>query len=327
MISKIAKPLIFLAACSIAHADEQAVSANEENAQAREVSGFQNPQTPIFLSSDPNSHLTTPDARAAMRINPEAPGPFIGLASAYFQGDMGTAKAYAKQYVRYLADLTFAVRDITSLIGEALIEEGKIDEEEWVGVEQYLDRQMVQARSDMGSPIKATHEDALAKIKSDPKGEIEVYYLFTLNSSNARKMAPDVERLWQYAKTDPRIKMVGLTLGAQPKEWIASYKNYTGLTLPIFNGEQVAKTFRVSFVPAVVIVTPNSPAAYLKTGEQNFQRMYEFVRKAQGESLELTNVAKKITNHAVGKAQISKAGVITAEYREVELEPEQLHKF
>lgn len=267
---------------------------------------------PVFFSANPTDHLTAPDARAAMRINPEAPGPFIGLAEAYFRGDGPVAKLYARQFVRYLTDMMFAVKDITSLIGEAMIEQGQIDDEEWVGVEQYLDYELTKARNANGSMLKATNEDALKRITPDPKGEIEIYYFFTLNSSFARKMAPDVERLWRIAKKDPRIKMVALTLGAQPKEFIESYRKYTGLTVPIFNGELVAKTFNVAFVPALVVVSPNLKTVYLKTGQQSFERLYKLVRTAQGDNPELSKEALALMKQKIGKSEpVSNQRIIT----------------
>jgi len=289
---------------------EQKVTAPDASPAAPESRNAM--PAPVFFSSNPTDHLTAPDARAAMRINPEAPGPFIGLAESYFRGDNQGAKLYAKQFVRYLTDMMFAVKDITGLIGQAMIDQGQIDEDQWVGVEQYLDYEMTQARAEDGSALKATNEDALHRIVPDPKGELEIYYFFTLNSSFARKMAPDVERLWRIAKKDPRIKMVGLTLGAQPKEFIESYRKYTGLTLPIFNGELVAKTLNVAFVPAIVVVSPNLKTAYLKTGQQNFERLYRLVRTAQGQNAELSKEALALMKQKIGKSEpVGSNNVIT----------------
>ena len=277
------------------------VQAQELEEGAERAGPLAGTTPPTFFSQDPTAHLSAPDSRASMRINPEAPGPFIGLADAYFRGDQEVAKLYAKQFVTYLSDLMFSVKDITKLIGEAMIEQGSIEESDWVGVEQYLDYELAQARNATNSPIKPSHEEALRRVKADPKGEVEIYYFFTLNSSYARKMAPDIERLWQLSKKDSRIKMVALTLGPTPKEWLQSYRNYTGLSLPIFNGEAVAKQLRVAFVPAIVVVSPNLKTAYVKTGQQTFQRLYEFVRSAQGESLELNKDAQLLLTAKIGK--------------------------
>jgi len=286
--------------------ESEAQKAEAAKQVARENQEENQPEAPLAIGStfsgvDPQAHLTPPDARAQMRINPEAPGPFIGLATAYFSGDMQTAKAYSKQFVQYMSDLTFAVKDITRLIGEAMIEAKQINEEDWDGVEQYLDVELAKSREESGSPLKVTHEDALRKITPDSKGEVEIYYFFTLNSAHARKMAPQVERLWRVAQKDKRIKMVGLTLGSQPKEWIESYKKYTGLTLPVMNGEIAAKSFDLAFVPAIVVVTPNNPAAYVRTGQSDFSRLYQFVKKAQGQDLTMDSFATKLLQVKIGE--------------------------
>lgn len=260
---------------------------------------------PAFVTADPTSHITPPDENAKVRINPEAPGPFIAMADAYQKGDITNAKLYARQFVRYLSDLMFQVRAITQLIGEAMVAEGTIDEEDWVGVEQYLDYEMALARQETASPIKITHEEAMKRIAADPKGEAEIYYFFTLNCSWCRKMAPDVERLWRVAKSDPRLKMVALTLGPTEKEWIGTYRDYTGLTVPIFNGQELAKTFRVRFVPAVVIAAPNTKALYLKTGQQSFERLYDFVRTVQGHSGKITPAIQKLMETPIGRLELA----------------------
>lgn len=274
-----------------------------------------------FVSTDPQSHLTPPDERAKVRVNSEAPGPFIGMADAYLNNDISTAKLYARQFVRYLSDVMFTAKDLTRLIGEAMIEEGQMDEESWVGVEQYLDYQFSLSRKEIDSPIKPNHEDVLKRMKADPQGEVEIYYFFTLNCSWCRKMAPDVERLWRLTNTDRKMKMVALTLGPQPKEWIDSYRQYFGMTVPIYDGAEVAKRFRVGFVPAIVVVTPNNQLAYLRTGQQDFVRLYEFVRTAQGQSTELTRTAERLLGTPIGEHASTQKAVYTKSFNNTSDDP------
>ena len=105
------------------------------------------------------------------------------------------------------------------------------------------------------------------------------------------------------AKKDSRIKMVGLTLGPQPKEFIESYRSYTGLTLPVFNGELIAKKLNVAFVPALVVVSPNLKTVYLKTGQQSFERLYQLVKTAQGENPELSAEAVALMQKKIGRSE------------------------
>lgn len=240
------------------------------------------------------------------RVDRQAPEEFQNMVVKFREGDIGGANAQADAFVGYMMNLMFEVRELTNIIGAALVRQGVIDEEAWVGVGQYLDYEMAQAREENATPLKPTHDKAMERIVADANGQVEVFYFFTLNSKWSRQMAPDVERLWRVAQKDPRIKMVALTLGPQPQAWIDSYREYTGLTIPIMEGAEVARAFNVKFVPSLVVVTPSNKAAYLKTGQQSFDRMLEFVKTAQGEKLVATPELLQIANAKIGQVELSK---------------------
>lgn len=254
-----------------------------------------------------DGHAVSPNDLQLSKVNADAPFPFKAMVQAKRSGDEEGARNWADAYVRYMQNLMFEVREYTQMIGEAMIRNGVISEESWVGVGQYLDYQMAQARDKTGSAVKATEEVALKRITADPQGEVEIYYFFTLNSSYCRYMASDIERLWRVAKGDPKIKMVALTLGPQPVDWIKSYRTYTGLTVPIYEGAKVAKIFNIGFVPAVVIVSPTTKVAYLRTGQQTFDSLYRFVRTAQGLPTEFTPEVKKLMSTPIGQLELTGA--------------------
>lgn len=267
---------------------------------------------PIFVSSDPSSHLVPPDQDPRIRINPEAPGPFIGMVTAYQDGDVALAERYADQWVRYQMNFFFEVRELTQLIGEALVRQQVIDEDSWDGVGQMIDYEFAKTRQETGAVLKPQYERALARIKPDPKGQIEVYYFFTLNCSWCRHMAPDVERLWRATGKDPKVKMTALLMDQVPQAWVDEYRNYTGMTMPILSGPEVAKAFNIRFVPAVIVVTPNNGKAYLKTGEQDFGRLYEFIRRAQGLPATLTPEIQQIASVPIGEQEKTRGSMNVA---------------
>jgi thiol-disulfide isomerase/thioredoxin len=236
----------------------------------------------VFVGDFKPGDLLPPDETPRIRINPDAPSPFIGMAMAHMEGDNETAAKYADQWVRYQQNFIFEVRELTRLVGEALIRQKAISEDDWQGVSQYIDYETAMQRKSEGSIFKATHEQAMARIKPDPNNEAGVYFFFHMNCGNCRLMAPDVERLYRAFQKDQKVRMVALTLGPTPATFVSDYRKHTGLTMPIFDGEKVAKQFGVGFSPAIVVVAPNSRQAYLKTGQQSFYRMYEFVRRVQG---------------------------------------------
>ncbi len=257
----------------------------------------------VYDSDSPDKKVISPDEDPKIAINKDASGPAIGMVAAWQDGDRETATKYASQWVRYQQNFFFLVRDITQLVGEALIKQGEIDQDQWVGVNQYIDYEFAKTRNETGALFKPKHEQAMKRIKADSKGEAEIYFFFTLNCSWCRKMAPDVERLWRAVQSDNKVKMVALTMGATPKSWITEYRKYTGLTIPILEGENVAKKMGVKFVPAVVIVAPTDNKAYLKTGEQDFNRLYEFTRRVQGLPNTLSPEIEQIINTPIGEKE------------------------
>lgn len=257
----------------------------------------------IFVGNFKPDDLLPPDQTPRIRINPDAPSPFVGMALAHMEGDNETAAKYADQWVRYQQNFIFEVRELTRLVGEALIRQKAITDDDWQGVQQYIDYETAMARKEQGSVFRATHEQAMARIQPDPKNEAGVYFFFHMNCESCRLMAPDVERLNLAFGQDSKVKMVALTLGPTPLTFIEEYRRYTGLTIPVFDGQKVAKQFGVGFAPAVVVLAPNSNRAYLKSGQQSFERMYEFVRRVQGLPANLTPEVTQIAAMRVGEVE------------------------
>ncbi len=250
-----------------------------------------------------NHEYLPPDQNEKVRVNPEAPSSIISMKDAYERGDMVMARQYARQFVRLMQNYQFEVRLMTQLILQAWIDEKAIDDEEAVGVTQMIDIELAKTRQELGAVIKPTQEVAMRRIKPDPKNEVEIYYFFSMNCSWCRYMAPDVERLWRAVKDDPRVKMVGLTMGSFTEEWLKDYRDYTGLSAPVFDGTEVAQQFKLAFVPAIVIIAPNGKRAYMKSGQQSFERMYEFVRTAQGLPAVSTPQLDQLVRAPIGRVE------------------------
>ncbi len=261
----------------------------------------------VFVGDDPKNHSRPANEDVPVRLNKEAPAPFIEMVLAWRQGDISLANAHADQYIRYLINLRYEVRELTKLIGAALVRQGEIEEEDWVGVEQYLNYESAKQSVANGVILTPSHEQGLARIEADPKGEVEIYYFFTLNCKFCREMAPDVERLWRLVKDNKQVKMGAFTLGPTPKAWADSYRTFTGLSTPMWEGADLAKHFNIAFVPAVVIVSPNNQRAYLKTGAQDFKRLYEFLRTVQGHPTSFTQHAEQLVKTPIGEVEIAES--------------------
>ena len=275
------------------------VSERKERAKLRYVTG--NPE---------DDKILPPNETPSVRVNPDAPSSIRAMISAKRNGDQSTAEAYAQQFVRYQQDLFFEVRDMVSLIGNALIKEKVIDDDDWVGAGQMIDYELAKTRLEIGATLKPTHEAAMKRITGDSNQEVEIFYFFSLDCSWCRYMASDIERLWRIAKKDKRIKMAALTMGESTNEWLDEYKSYSEWSMPVLPGDELAKQWKIGFVPAVVIVTPSNGKAYMKTGQQSFERLYEFLRTAQGLPATVTSEFKALATTPIGKAERMKAGKV-----------------
>lgn len=263
-----------------------------------------------YVSQNPqDTEILPPEQTPDVRINPDAPGCFKGMVAAKRAGNKMLAKQYAEQCIRYQQDFLFEARDYAQLMGKALTAQGVIDEDDWDGVTQMMDYELAETRKELGTILKPTHDVAMRRIVPDSKQEVEIFYFFTLNCSWCRYMSADAERLWRIAQSDPRIKMTGILINDVRTEWLEEYRDYTGMTMPIMYGQELAKQFDVKFVPALVVVAPNTDKAYLKTGQQNFERMYEFVRTVQGLPATVTAQFKQLLETPIGQKEIKERGV------------------
>jgi thiol-disulfide isomerase/thioredoxin len=258
-----------------------------------------------FHSSDVTKKtFLPPDQTPSVTVNPNAPSSIISMIESNRRGDSVTAKAYARQFVRVLQNFFFEARQITNLIGEALIEEEAISEEDWVGAGQAIDIELARTRLEKGVSIKPTHDVAMKRIVPDPKREVQVFFVFSRVCSYCRHMAPDVERLSQALRSDKRVSFTGLVAGDDLHEdWLREFRDYTGLSIPVYDGTEFIKQMKLKFFPVLLVLLPNGERSYSKTGQQTFERMYEFVRTAQGLQVEDSPALQAIIKTPVGQGE------------------------
>jgi len=244
-----------------------------------------------------------PDQTPSVAVNPESPSSVIQMIESSRRGDTVTAKGYARQFVRVLQNYFFEVRQITSMIGEALIEENAIQKEDWVGAEQSIDIEMARTRLEKGVAIKPNNDVAMKRIVPDPKKEVQVFYLFSRSCSYCRYMAPDVERLNRAIKGDKRVKITGLVVGGGDEAWLNEFRDYTGLSMPVFDGTEFAEMFKLKFFPVILVLLPNGQRSYFKSGQQTFESMFEFVRTAQGLPINDSASLQALVKTPIGEAE------------------------
>ena len=257
----------------------------------------------VFVGDDPSERILPADKTPPVRVNKDAPGPFIAMKKAYDEGDIEAAHAFADQYVRYMQRVMFEVRELSQMVGEALVKNGVVEEDDWVGVSQYLGRELARNKGSEKVSFKATADVSLERIKADANGKAEIYVFCSVTSTYCREMGPSIERIYRLTKSDPNIKFGVYTVGTGQNEWLADFKSYAGMSMPIQDGNSLAKQFRVSFVPSVVIRAPTLNRAYLRTGMITFPRFFEFVRTVQGKPTLLSDGEMRSVSMPIGLAE------------------------
>lgn len=282
---------------------EQPKTTETKTARQQPEPAKRTPNIEFWSDKREDVKVLPPDQSDGVRVNPETHPAALGLIERNRAGDNEGASMYADAYVRMVQNYFFEVRQITKHIGAAMMRAGMIDEDSLFGIDGMIDYQMALTRKEMGDPLKPTHQAAMERIKPDPSNRAEVYYFFTLNCSWCRYMAPDIERLWRLVKNDKRVKMAAFTLGETPADWMKEYRSYTDFSMPIFDGKSLAPALNVAYVPALVVVEPTGKRAYLKTGQQSFEHMYEFVRRVQGVSAALSPEEQEIVKAPIGAVE------------------------
>ncbi len=261
-----------------------------------------------YVSDKPGENpVRAPGTVQSIRVSPDAPAPAKGMIGAIRLGDKELASQYADDLIVMQKNYFFEVREITQLIGEALVRQKVIEDEDWIGAEQQMEIEMAKTRHQMGELLKPDHDTAMERVKPDPKNQAEIFYFFSMNCSWCRMMAPNVERLWRVAKNDPNVKMATFVIGKTDPAHLKLYREYTGLTAPILDGEEMGKKFNIRYVPTIVIVSPNGNRAYRKTGQQNFARMYQFLRTVQGVPATVTAQVERLVDTPIGEVELKQA--------------------
>jgi hypothetical protein len=276
-------------------------SIDQSKVEKNEVEDTEKKNLEFQTSDVSKKFFLPPDQTPSVPVNPDAPSSIISMIESNRRGDQVGAKAYAKQFVRMLQNYFFEVKEMTSLIGDALIEEKVIKDEDWIGAAQAIDIELAKTRLEKGISIKPTHDVAMKRIVPDPKKEVEAYFIFSRSCSWCRYMGSDVERLKRVFEGDTRVKFTGLVVGDSDEVWLKEFRDYTGLSIPVFDGTEFSKQFKLRFLPVLLVVTPNGQRSYFKSGQQNFERMYEFIRVAQGLPIEDSSKIQSVIKTPMGE--------------------------
>lgn len=289
--------------------DLQSEAVNTAASSSSAVSSSSSSSSSSSVSADATSDVKPGDpVQEAKLLEATRVRAILDMRQCILKGDEACKKEAADRYVAYMKQLMFLVREITTAILEAYNRAESTDEEDKVGSTQLGEYLAAQASMDTMGKALIDKDDVLKRVNADPENMAHVFFFFDLSSNFARNMAPDVERLWRALKHDRRVKMVALVTKPTPRAWIDSFREYTGMTVDIYEGEKYAKAFGIALSPSLVIVAPSSSTVYLKAGQTTFESMYELVRAVQGLDRKLTPELQKLKSIPIGFVEQQKAG-------------------
>ena len=113
--------------------------------------------------------------------------------------------------------------------------------------------------------------------------------------------------------------MTGVTIASEYSNRFQKYREAFKMTIPTIDNSSLAQKFEIAFVPAIVIVAPNDNRAYVKSGEQRFVGMYEFVKAVQGREAEITpEVQRLISATNADEKNFETEGLLSKQVKTVE---------
>lgn len=119
----------------------------------------------------------------------------------------------------------------------------------------------------------------------DPKGQVQMYFFLKPIDPQAMKMAPQIQTVANTFAKDPRVKIIGFTLGQAMGAQVARFRQATGASFPIVDGSAMAQMLQLSVSPTVVLVSPSTGQSFTEFGVRPAYYLEEMVKLMQGKGV------------------------------------------
>jgi hypothetical protein len=120
------------------------------------------------------------------------------------------------------------------------------------------------------------------RVPVDPLGKVDVYFFFRPYNKDAIAMAPDLERLYQSVKQDPKVNIAAFAMGTDGAGAVHGFKRDAKLSVPLMKGTMLAQRLNVSVSPTMVFLTQTKSKPHYEEGLRNFYFMDELLKIMQG---------------------------------------------
>jgi hypothetical protein len=232
------------------------------------------------------AYYGSPSDETPLTPDEKAPIPFKAMMAAMDSGNDKLAYQYARQYIRYMRNMSDRVgktvqmqelaveregirpgrvegNPYVKLLEEDLVSEETKKELSFDGLDPQAQRLLRKAQLDEArdpqsvlGALNASSDEI--KAKRDPKGEIDVYVFFDVTNSASLERIKDIQKLASFFSNNQKISFTALSVQKLEPEQMIELTDREQILLPIRDGAKLTGAFGVVQTPTVLFVTRNS---------------------------------------------------------------------
>lgn len=232
------------------------------------------------------AYYGNPNEETPLTPDEKAPVPFKAMMAAMDSGNEKLAYQYARQYIRYMRNMSERVGQTVQMQELAIEREGirpgrvegnpyaKLLEEDFAseetkkelsfeGLDPKAQRMLRQAQADEALDPEASlgamnASSAEIKAKQDPKGEVDVYVFFDMTNTQSISRVREIQQLAESFPQSMKVSFSALSVRKLEPMQIIDLTDSKQITLPIRDGSKLIGALGISQTPTVLFVTRNS---------------------------------------------------------------------
>ncbi|MDC0358778.1 hypothetical protein OAO01_08180, partial [Oligoflexia bacterium] len=122
------------------------------------------------------------------------------------------------------------------------------------------------------------------KVPIDPQGKVDVFFFFRPKDVRSLQMGSEAQALFKRAQQDKRINFIGYTFDNVTDSSIAAYRQKTGVTFPVLNGQLLAARMELKVSPTTIVIAQSTGKSVVQEGIRPFYYLDELVAAMQNRS-------------------------------------------
>ena len=229
------------------------------------------------------SFYGNPEEDAALTPDEKAPVPFKAMMAAMDSGNDKLAYGYARQYIRYMQNMSERVgrtvqfqelavereglrpgnlkdNPYTKLLEDDLANEETKSKLSLAGLDPKAQRLIRQAQIDEQYERQANNgqKSDSSNATVDPKGEVDVMFFFDNGDSSSLSRAQDIEKLSRVFQSNSKIQFTALSINNLSSSDLLQFANKSGLSITMQNGSKLVGAMGIVNAPTLLLITHNT---------------------------------------------------------------------